>query len=340
MRRFYFPTKDASIYQELPDRQTGMDEILEIGKTGDGIYSARSLIQFDMAFVSSSLMNGTLPINCEFSLKMFVANVSSSQLNQSIEVYPLSQSWMEGQGYFYQNSFEDPIGVTWRNRTTGSSWVTSGSDFISTIATSQSLALPIADLEISMSNLIRNVVSSSIPDYGFLLKFPSSDESGSSNMGRAMFFSKDTHTIFSPVLIAKWDDSIYSTGSMTASVNSGLIVYPTNLRPSYTVGEKIRVDLTAREQYPTKQFTNIFSEWSSNYLPTSSYYSITDVQSQEVIIPFDNSSKISVDSYGNYFQMYIEKMFPKRYYKLKIKVQNASGYSYVFDNNYTFTVNV
>jgi hypothetical protein len=151
-------------------------------------------------------------------------------------------------------------------------------------------------------------------------------------------FSRNTHTVFSPVLIAKWDDSIYQTGSWTSASSDALTVYPVNLRPEYKQGELARIDLVARELYPMKTFTTQFEAWKNRYLPRTSYYSVVDVQSQEVIIPFDDYSKISVDSDSNYIMFAVDKLFPRRYYKLMFKVVFPDGHQYIFDEHNNFTV--
>ena len=61
--RFY-PTKDATIYENDPERNTGMDQILEIIKVPasassgivTGSYNSRILLDFDYTAISSSIV--------------------------------------------------------------------------------------------------------------------------------------------------------------------------------------------------------------------------------------------------------------------------------------------
>ncbi len=340
MRRFYFPIKDTTIYEEFPSREAGLDEILEFGKTLQGTKACRALVDFNISDISSSIMNGIISPNSVFDLEFIIANSSNLLTDQIIYVYPLSQSWREGQGYFYQNILEESQGSTWRYRYSGSLWAISGSSYTSGTFSSGSVDTTISKITFNITDLVVNWISGAFSNNGTVIKFSNADEADNTNQGNIKVFSRNTHTVFSPSLIVKWDDSVRNTGSFTSASDYGLIAYPSNLRPSYKLNEMVRVDVTARVQYPTKTFSSTFAEWSNSYLPSSSYYSIIDVQSNETIIPFDEYSKLSIDSNGNYFKFKIEKMYPRRFYKILLKIDTASGYNYIFDNNYYFKVDI
>jgi len=58
-----------------------------------------------------------------------------------------------------------------------------------------------------------------------------------------------------------------------------------------------------------------------NTLPSgSTYYSIRDAVTEDIIIPFDTYSKVSCDSTGNYFTLWANGLQPERYYRVIIKV--------------------
>lgn len=337
MRKFYYPIKDVSLYEEYPTRQTGMDEILEVGKTTEGDYSIRSLLEFDIASISASISAGTIDGSANFDLKVFSALQDRIIVGQVLALYPVSQSWVEGQGYFYQDRLEETSGATWSQRDTGSLWANSGSSYLSGSEVSGSED-DANDFTFDVTDIIRSWVSGSISNYGAVLKFSDFDESNLSNTGCYKFYSRQTHTVYSPMLVAKWDDSTYNTGSMDAAPDTGLIVYPANLRPAYRTDENVRIDLVARAQYPLKTFDTQFTAWQTHYLPATSYFSIIDAQSKEVIIPFDDYSKVSEDSSGPFVNFTIQNMHPRRFYLFLIKVVTSTGYEYVFDNNYTFTI--
>ena len=92
MRRFFYPTKDATIYQEFSNRQAGLDEILEVGKSEYGNYSIRSLLEFNTAAVSASISNGTISPSATYDLALFLANASKLQLLQTVNLHQVSSS--------------------------------------------------------------------------------------------------------------------------------------------------------------------------------------------------------------------------------------------------------
>jgi hypothetical protein len=74
-------------------------------------------------------------------------------------------------------------------------------------------------------------------------------------------------------------------------------------------------------------------------LPISSSYSILDAASDEVVIPFDyDYTKISSDTKGNYFKLYMNGLEPERYYRITVKTKVSDTEEYVLDNNWIFKV--
>ncbi len=65
---------------------------------------------------------------------------------------------------------------------------------------------------------------------------------------------------------------------------------------------------------------------SVKYLPSgSSFYSITDAETDDVVVPFGSGSKLSCDSDGNYFLLRMDGYQPERYYKIEYRIQSGSG---------------
>ena len=80
-----------------------------------------------------------------------------------------------------------------------------------------------------------------------------------------------------------------------------------------------------------------FTYNTSKYLPTTSYYQIKDAQSNDIIIPFSNFSKISCDSTGNYINLNLSNWEADRTYKIEFKV-TIDGNTQYFDNDITFRI--
>ena len=344
MRRFIQPTDDASIYSRHPDRQTGLDEILEIGKTDDGRHIVRSLLNFNIAPLISTIPLDVPLGEVEFDLVLTNAFSTKLERDQTIEVHPVSGTfWTEGSGYFYQDIVPSSDGVTWRYSSQGELWDASGSIYSPTPVASASAGWPIADWSINVTELITEWVSGSVENYGLVLKFPDSDEvtdlliSSSLNQGNVKVFSRNSHTIHRPVLVAKWDDSFYTASLPEVDLDQAFIT-PRNLRPSYKRGELVRVNLTARNRYPAKSFQTMFSAFTGTYrLPENSYFSIVDMAANKVIIPFDEYSKVSTTESGSYIEFSTEAMYVLRSYKVLFKLVEDDR-EVVLDNRYFFRI--
>ena len=83
-----------------------------------------------------------------------------------------------------------------------------------------------------------------IPNDGFIVKRsgsvgnlnPNSDEGSTKRFGNLSFFSSDTHTKYPPTLETVWDDSQWSTGSLSPLSQTDIedmVIYMKGLRPEY-----------------------------------------------------------------------------------------------------------
>ena len=185
--------------------------------------------------------------------------------------------------------------------------------------------------------------SASLPNYGFITKWENSVEfSTNAQIQPVMqFYSVDTNTIYPPQLEFKWKDySSVLTGSATAS-----IVSTTNLisslaeNPGYFTPQSVnRFRFNVAPKYPIRVFATGSQFTGTNYLPTSSYYAIKDLDTNEYVVDYDtNYTQLSSDSKGNYFDVYMNGLEPERYYKICVKT-NINGSTLILDDNYYFKV--
>lgn len=332
MRKFIFPTRDVSLYEQYPNRNTGLDEILEIGKTDEGRYAVRSLLYFELPDV--------IPTGSKFDLVCHVAYAERIKRAQEVEICQMSQSWEEGSGYYHQDLLNSEDGATWTQSNDTDSW-NSGSGGEAFLGTSLTSSLPLQngfvsqDFTFDVTDIVDAWISGS-ENHGIAIKFPDVDESDTNNEGNIKIFSNQTHTIYKPSLVMKWDDQVYVTGS-NAWPEKNLKVSAI-VNPSYRQDELVRVDVHVREKYPQKTFATVLDRYSADrYLPDTSYYSIVDDLSGTVIIPFSDESKISSDGNYSYFSFYTQKMYPLRYYRILIKVVH-DDVEEIFDNNTLFLV--
>lgn len=350
-----FPQKDSTIYEHLyrTTQNTGYDEILELNKvlinnTGS---NSRILIKFfdsDIDSVFSLIGSSTWSA----SLDLFSTEHENLVPDQDIIVAALSGSWVNGTGKF----LNVPIttnGVSWLYRDDiETSWLTSsfsvgstgswgrtsgGGNWYTASIASQSFSYnKVLDLSVDVTSIVDLWNSSSLVNDGFILKRTDSDEQSTNNLGNLQFYSTDTHTIYSPSLTFKWDDSVYLTGSLTVVADSDIVVKPENLRREYKVGEIPKVKFFVRDRFPTRVFQTSSLYSNGKAFTSSSYYSIRDAKTEDIIIPFDdNYTKISVSGGENYFKLYLNGLQPERYYRMVIKTL-VDGETLIFDDNYYF----
>jgi hypothetical protein len=341
MRQFFFPLQDAAIYEEFPTRNTGLDEILEFGRTSNGIFKVRSLLEFDVRAISASIANGLVAPQATYELTLSIASASNLNATQPIELYAVSQSWVEGTGYYFQQNIQSRDGVTWNQASSGSLWngPTSGAVVVAAgPVASVSASQPLADFVFDVTSTVVAWISGAVNNNGFLLQFATASEGDYKNWGNIKVFSKDTHTIYAPTLAAKWNDQIMATGSLSGSPLNNLLVVPATLKPAYRVGETAKVYLAVRQQYPLKTFDTQFTAFNGlKYLPSSSYFSIVDERSGATVIPFDDASRISTDEGGSYARFAVQRMYPLRHYRFIVKVAQ-NGTTQYFDDGFLFTV--
>ena len=127
MHYFIFPSKDSYITTEFQQNNFGSDEILELRKIFSGSFStsaeaaSRILIQFNYSDISSSIVDGDIT-NPKFYLRLYeVEGQKELDKSYSLSSYPLSQSWEEGIGKYFDNPKTEK-GVIWKDYNSGSAW--------------------------------------------------------------------------------------------------------------------------------------------------------------------------------------------------------------------------
>ena len=344
MRKILTSSADTSIYQRYPINNFGLDEIIEVGKVTKPedfgvMYSAsaaRILINFNITD------SGSFPANASYFLNLKIANATKLPYSQELIVNKISGSWVEGSGYFAQGYTNPRDGATWSgsNAAAPVSWSNFGGDYYTT--PSQSLTLseyPLQDLRIDVSSLLQPVISESLVWNGLLVRFSSTSETDYVNEGNIKFFSKQTHTIHQPTLEVVWDDSTFVTGSLKPIPNTyDIETVPKNVKETYVRGAKEKVRFIVRDKYPQKNFDSTLRYKSVYYLPTSSYFSVTDTQANTVVLPADQYAKLSCDATGSYFVLDTSNLYKNRYYAVNLEIDNGSSDKNIIPEIFTFLV--
>ena len=349
---YYFLTasKDAAVYLQQPNQNTGLDEVLEISKVYYGNIKdiSRALLKFDVGFLSASISNGALGLE-DATLILKETESEEIPLEYTLYGFAVSGSWEMGTGTRFDKISTQ--GVNWNYREGDSKLVwlenglnsgtdsnpnngTGGTWWISNAA-SQSFNYQTADIEMNVKSLLESWMSGSIPNDGIIIKYSDTFENDTRDYGIIKVFSKETNTIYQPKIRIGYSDESFLTGSLSELTSEDKKIGITNLKKEYKVGSQIKLRLFARELYPLKTFTNSFSYNQVKHLPETSYYQIKDFASDDIIIPFSNYSKISCDNDGNYIKLNLSNWEADRVYKIEFKIDN-NGSSEYYDNELTF----
>ena len=359
-----FPEKDATLYSQYPTMNTGIDEIIEATTVttlaGDPAVS-RFVIKFNQTEIQN-LVTNTIQGPFEAYLKVFIAKVEGLGQETTIYCYPVSGSWQNGTGK-YLDSPLTTNGVCWAGRDSSGSgaWQTSG--FTTGATASYSGSNPgggnwytsslyaqsasyqyrsLFDINFNVTNTVAAWTSSIIANDGFIIKQADSAEFSSDQAKRVEFkyFSVDTNTIYPPQLEFRWNDFLFNTGSSTQTVIStsdAVITLPNNTGEYYQ-GSIQRFRLNVRPQFPARIFSTSSFYTTNYYLPTASYWSIVDLDTNEVVIDFDSTyTKISADSNSSYFDLRMTGLEPERYYKVLVKT-TINNTTKILDEKYYFKV--
>ena len=365
-----YPYKDATLYSFYPYANTGLDSIIEVGNaiTFEGNSSVfRFLLAFDQDEINDVINNKISSSLWQSNLKCYIANAEGISFNNTVYVYPVSGSWDNGTGNFGDNPIvNDGVSWEWRTFESGSAWEQSNfgpyatASFIDTskgggvwltgssntnlnVVSSQSFDIRSSkDFNVVVTDIVKGWHSSSFSNNGFIVKWDDSIEfsTSSSVQPDLKFFSVDTNTIYPPELEFKWRDYRFSTGSSSQTIITTSQLYASvTENPGFFYPESVnKFRVNCRPMYPVRTYQTSSVYTNNFYLPTSSYYAIKDLDTNEYIIDFDDQyTQISADSNSSYFTLYMNGLQPERYYKILIKTI-VDGNTIILDNNYYFKI--
>ena len=353
MNYLIFPALDATIYEYFPNRNTGIDPILELNKYTSGSsgpngdiftsnYNSRILIKFNLNTISQSIASGDI-INPKYYLNLSAIDSNDLPIEYTLYAYPVSESWVNGNGNF-NDSPQITTGVSWNYRSgveIGDNWNIPGGTWYSGSGyeASQSFSYSSPDIRMDITDIVNLWISGSIPNNGLILKRSYEDENSSAIFGELKFFGKDTHTIFVPKLETLWQDvDLSGTGSVSEIEDDRYVVYINNIRSTYQAGSRAKLRIGVRPEFPTLTYATS-SNYLTNYrLPISSSYAIKDTVTDTYIVNFDDTyTQLSCDDDGNFFNIRLNGFLPERYYTILIKSIH-SDQTLIHDNGYFFNV--
>jgi hypothetical protein len=181
----------------------------------------------------------------------------------------------------------------------------------------------------NITPIVSSWISSS--NNGLILKLSSSIENSDTPL-ITKFFSMDSHTIYPPQLEFKWDDSSYSS-SLTQVTSSDFISVISNNKSEFEENAIYTFKIKTRDIYPIRVFQTSSVYLNTKSLPSSSYWALKDVKTEEMVVDFDtNYTKISCNNISNYFKIYMDGLEPERYYQIIYKVVLSNGETVIVDN--------
>ena len=266
----------------------------------------------------------------EYMFRWAFFGSGSGQYSASLDNVRLDSSDHDNTSAVYNDLYYD---AHWKKNQGGGTWFTSS--FTNGKHYKQSFTKYTDNLNVEVTEYVNEWLNGTRTNNGFIVKKSKTDEESTTKFGSIKFFSSDTHTIYPPVLETRWDDSSFVTGSLEALNTDDMIVYVKNLSTEYKETSKGKIRVYARERFPARTFTTSSNYTLVKYLPTTSYYSVVDADTEQVIIPFDtNYTKVSCDSEGNYFNFWFNGLQPERFYKFIFRVDQNGTTKYLDDNFY------
>jgi hypothetical protein len=317
--------------------------------------SSYNILSSSYNVLSSSLVNDitngiyTFDYSAELILKECEAN--EIPIDYTIYAHPVTQSWDMGIGTRFDEISTD--GVTWNHRKVGIDWITNelyitgsvtgsyngkGGVWYTGSTASQSFSYQSADINMNVKPMFVSWISGSLPNEGMILKHSTAFEKDDEDYGQLKFFAKETNTIYQPKIRIGWNDQSFVTGSLTQLTSDDIHVTFKKLKTKYKVGSTPEIGVFAREKYPLKTYSNTFAYNDIKYLPSTTYYQIKDVITDEIIVPFSDYTKVSCNSNGNYFKLNLTNWETNRSYYVEIKIDRSGVIEYFSDKDLTFTI--
>jgi hypothetical protein len=261
--------------------------------------------------------------------------------------YTNGVSWayrgVSGSNAWTTSGFSPYVTASYDTTAGGGTWYTASSNLsiVPHVTSSQTFSyFDDFDINTNVTNIIKAWTSSLIENNGIIVKQRTEFVNDPNYNITLRYFSRDTHTIYPPSLDIKWRDYIFNTGS------SGLTIL--NILPAFVdiaenpgifYPESVnRFRVNARPEYPARTFQTASYYTTNYYLPTSSYYAIKDLDTNEYVINFDDQfTQLSADNQSSYFDLYMSGLQPERYYSILIKT-TINGSTLIFDNDYNFKI--
>ena len=231
----------------------GKSEVLDLfvlaAQSGSSYGISRILMQFDLASLSQSIVDGDVPSSgVQYMMRLIDApHAETLPSSFDVEVYPLSRSWDEGVGLSnFDEDLKDAGYSNWDNATSLVSWTLTGSDYISNeVSASQHFDAGEEDLYVDLTNVVYAWLTGGLDNNGVVIKYLDAHETGSNNFFVKKFFSSQAHVLDRhPRLEARWSDVKQDDrGNIKYGVSGSLFYYRIINGFGENVGGNLYVDI-------------------------------------------------------------------------------------------------
>ena len=347
-----FANKDATLNEQYPEMNTGLDEVLTIEKIASSsvspvTYNSRAIVHFDIDW--PALVGLGMPIasgSRAAYLNMYVTEEKNIGADYELVADAVGESWDQGLGR-ESHSPKTSEGASWKYRNKTQQWGSwGGSEWFGSGAGANPFAQSFndknKDLRLDVSKLTADWSSSNIniDNNGFVVMRSGSQEWDGLSYGSVQFFGKNTHTIYQPKLEICWEDATFNTGSLTA-LNmydpEDNFFYIKSNRGEYTKNSKVRFTIRGRKRYHVKTYQNKSEELKIKIVDEISInagvpmtYAIIDAKTGEAVIPHatDYTQLSCHASRGMFFEFYTNGLSEDRYYTVQLKYTNGTDLAY------------
>jgi hypothetical protein len=199
-----------------------------------------------------------------------------------------------------------------------------------------------SNISIDVSSIVKKWLNNDIPNYGFVIYLSKIDSDTNSSISfnentMIQTYAAETDTVFSPNLtIYNSESQTYTPNHSILSPTGSVIVYQPNFSGEVKVNAKHRFTLSARPEYPRPAFSQNTLFTSLLNLPSSSYYQIEDVLTNEIVVPYSQFTHINTVGDHSFIEFYTTMLYPERYYRFEIKTI-INGFDYFISSpDFTF----
>ena len=335
------PIQDTFINNNSSQASFGADEILELGtcERSDASGCSRILMEFMVNEVEELLGCNSL-VRATLNLKY--AHAENLPPVWGLDCTEIDSEWAEGVGHVYDlpgntegASWFRPKGLDKEEYWEGGLQLDQECIWKHEYFTGYQAN---RDICIDVTEWVYSWLYSGGKGLGFLLKL-SNEELAEKMNTQVRFYSSETHTIFGPYLELVIDDGIEPSEDVPRADPNNLYLGVKNLKESYYLGDKVRLDLIVRPEYPVRTYsTGSLYRDSEKAVPKRTLWGIRDEYTGEMLVNFtEEGTECSFDERGNFMILDTDLLEPERYYRLLFEVDDGNSRK-VYDSKNIFRV--